>query len=98
MRTTTLFALALSVLAISVSGCSMPDAKTVLDVSDAVCEQLDGTLQDEPEWVKFTCSVIDLGDKASHVFMTKVKKEDAPVFAARHRAQGDCSQDAEVAP
>lgn len=96
-------ALPIVVLALTVTGCGMRTqdvSKLILDVSDAACEQLDDSLQDEPDWMKFTCKAVDAGDKLAPIFMVRVRKEDAPVFAARHRktAEDPCTKDAEVAP
>jgi hypothetical protein len=70
------------------AGCTATMAKQVakvsLDVSNAVCDELAADLQDEPSYVKFTCQAIGVADGLSHVFLAKVRKEDAGHFAARH--------------
>jgi hypothetical protein len=61
-------------------------AKSVLDISGAICTEL--AVQPEPAWVTFACAVVSVGDAAGPTFLAKVKKEDAPTFAARHCPSG----------
>lgn len=98
-----LMVLLLFVLAPTLHGCgagglSPKDAASLgLDVTDAVCDQLDEKLQDEPDWMKFSCQAVDTATQLKHVFMAKVKRENAAEFAMRHKAN-PCTEDAEVAP
>jgi hypothetical protein len=74
---------------LALTGCT-PGGKTAanvgIDLTDAVCKELDATLQDEPEWVKFTCSAVEAGSGVAHTFVTKVRKTDAQKFAESHCA------------
>lgn len=68
------------VLAIALSACTAEQGKvatkTALDVSDAVCKELDADLQDEPSWVKFTCEALSTADQVSHTFLVKARRAD----------------------
>lgn len=70
----------------SLHGCPAvaPVIPVVVDVSQAVCTELGKDLQNEPDWVKFTCSVINaLGEKQSTV-VVMVPKGNAEAFKAQH--------------
>lgn len=71
-------------------GCTPQAAKTVLDISGAICEEL--AEQDEPEWLKFTCSAVDVAGNVTP-FLARVKREDAAEFRARR-----CPQEGAPAP
>lgn len=79
------------VLAAVLSGCggAREDVKAGLDVSDAVCTELEKAQQDEPEWVKFACTAVHVGNGLGQTFLAKVRREDAAQFASRHCPKGD---------
>lgn len=68
-------------------------ASAALDFSAAVCTELEK--QPEPGFVYFTCAAIDVGEavgkglfaakKPKQTLVVRVRKEDAPAFAALHR-------------
>lgn len=60
-------------------------AKGVLDISDAVCTELD----QQPDYVDFICTAVHIGDGVSKTFKARVRKEDAVLFAARHCGGGE---------
>lgn len=80
MKTKTLFCLCLA-------ACTPKQAETgTVDITDATCAEL--ATQPEPEWVSFTCTLVRDVDGVAKTFLAKVKKEDAPTFAARHCSGG----------
>lgn len=54
-------------------------AKTVLDVADAVCAEVEKG--SDNEYVSLVCTAIGAADGASHVFLMRVPRADAPRFA-----------------
>lgn len=80
-------------LAVVLPGCTGQQkqiATGILDVSGAICEELQK--QPEPEAIQFLCSVVDIAGNVT-TFLAKVKREDAASFAARH-----CPQEGSAAP
>jgi len=64
-----------------------------VDLTDATCKALDADMQNEPEYVKFTCSIIEAGSPVAHTVITKVRKVDAKAFG-----EGRCVKDGGGAP
>ena len=59
--------------------------QTAVDVSNAVCQQLEQQDPNDP-YIQFACTVTDVAGKVTP-FLAKVKREDAATFAARRCPQ-----------
>jgi hypothetical protein len=71
----------LAVLCIECNPTQRQGVKTVLDLGDAACQQIEkGT---DSEYVSMLCTAVDIADGAAHTFLARVKRPDAAVLAAR---------------
>jgi hypothetical protein len=82
---------------IAVTACSAQQtaatATVVQDVSDAVCQELDANLQNEPAWLQFVCTAVD---KQGNPHQFKVKMSVAT--AKKMGVPPAASSGAKVAP
>lgn len=68
------------VVATIVSSCTPQAKSAAIDLTDAVCKQLES--QPEPTWVVFSCEIVQAGETI--LLTAKVPSERAKTFAAAH--------------
>lgn len=76
-----MFCLCLALLAVGCTGAQKAVARDVLDIGSAVCAEVGP--QTSSSYVDLVCSVIDVADGTSHVFLARVRRIDAQALAAK---------------